>query len=153
MEKKSGKIVYEDGTIIESWSQVDNEVLDKVAESDFTKAERKVLNRIIRDTIGWDAQKNMITGASVKRLSHDIPVKRFTQKTKLSADKVKQALDNLEKRQIIKRQGDKITFNHHLREWLTPKQVEMEELFKQPIEQKQAEQQQKELDSWLGKTS
>jgi len=58
MVKKSVRIIYEDGKEIESWSEVDNAVLDKVTETNLTKAERIVLNRIKRDTIAWNIAKD-----------------------------------------------------------------------------------------------
>ncbi len=108
---------YPDGTPVGRYSAIGNDVLEKVADIELTRAGRKVLDRIMRDTIGY-SEKQKWTGEEVRRVTHEIPIERFVEKTGLSEAEIKTALDNLEKRQIIKREGDSITFNYHLGEWL-----------------------------------
>jgi phage replication O-like protein O len=110
-------MVYPDGTLYGRYSTVSNDVLEKIADLELTRAERKVLTRVIRDTIGYP-QKQKWTGEEVRRVTYDIPMERFVEKTGLPEAEISTALDNLEQRKIIKREGDKITFNHHLVEWV-----------------------------------
>lgn len=148
---KSEGMIYEDGKEVGRYTVIPNDVLDKIADIDLTKEERKVLYRVIRDTIGYEKTKK-IDRTSVRRLSHDIPVDRFVKKTGLKKEKIETALDSLGKRRIIKRQGDTITFNNNLDEWLTPKQAKETQSYteKRELEQKeQAEQERTEWDSWV----
>jgi hypothetical protein len=114
---ESSNMVYPDMTPVGRYSAIGNEVLERVAETEFTKEERVVLIRIMEDTIGWEAERTWV-GSSVRRVTHDIPLERFQYKTGLSGVQITTALDSLEKRRIIKRDGDTITFNHHLDKWL-----------------------------------
>lgn len=113
---KSAGMFYPDGTRVGDYSPIGNNVLDKIADIELTRAEREVLTRVIEDTIGWEKSEGF--GGSIRRLTYEIPVDRFEDKTGLSQTDITAALDNLEKRQIIKRDGDSITFNHHLDEWV-----------------------------------
>lgn len=114
---KSSSMVYPDGTPVGRYSVIGNDVLEKVADIELTRAERKVLDRIMRDTIGYPKTQKW-TGEEVRRVTHEISMERFIEKTGLSEAEITTALDNLEERQIIKREVDRITFNHHLKEWL-----------------------------------
>jgi len=113
---ETSNMIYPDNTLVGRYSSIGNEVLEKVADIELTREERMVLTRIMEDTIGWEERKAW-TGESVRRVTYDIPVDRFVEKTGLSQTDITTALDNLEQRKIIKRDGDKITFNHHLEEW------------------------------------
>ena len=115
--KKPADMIYEDGTPVGRYTVVPNDVLEKVADISLTKAQRKVLDRIIRDTIGYETTKDF-SGKSIRRLTHDISIDRFKDKTGLTEQEVKDALDDLENRQMIKRKGDSITFNKELGQWL-----------------------------------
>lgn len=114
---KSSSMVYPDGRPVGRYSTIGNDVLEKVADIELTRAERKVLDRIMRDTIGY-SEKQKWTEEEVRRGTYEIPMERFVEKTGLSEAEIKTALNNLEQREIIKRDGDSITFNHHLEEWL-----------------------------------
>ncbi len=114
---KSSSMRYPDRTPYGRYSTVSNDVLEKVADIELTRAERKVLTRVIRDTIGYP-QKQPLTGEEVRRVTYEITIERFKEKSGLLEAEIKTALDNLERRNIIKREGDKITFNHHLDEWV-----------------------------------
>jgi phage replication O-like protein O len=109
-------MVYPDGRPVGRYSAIGNDVLEKVADIELTRAERKVLDRIMKDTIGY-AKLQKWTKEEVRRVTYDIPIARFEEKTGLTEEKIETALTSLEERQIIKRDGDKITFNHHLEEW------------------------------------
>ena len=113
---KSRSMVYPDGTPYGRYSTVSNDVLEKIADIELTRVERKVLTRVIRDTIGYP-QKQKWTGEEVRRITYEEPMERLLEKTGLTEVEISTALDNLEQRKIIKRDGDKITFNHHLEEW------------------------------------
>ena len=54
----------------------------------------------------------------MRRITYEEPMERLVEKIGLSEAKIKTALASLEARQIIKCEGDRITFNHHLEEWL-----------------------------------
>ena len=113
---ESSSMVYPDGRPVGRYSAIGNDVLEKVADIELTRPQRKVLDRIMRDTIGYpETQK--LTGERVRRVTYEIPMERFMEKTGLREEEIETALDNLEERQIIKREGDSITFNHHLEEW------------------------------------
>ena len=114
---ESSNMIYPDETPVGRYSAIGNNVLEKVAEIESTREERVVLTRIMEDTFGW-REKTLFDGTQVVRVTHDIPVERFVDKTGLSKVQITTALDNLEKRQIIKRDGDTITFNHKLGEWV-----------------------------------
>ena len=114
---ESSSMVYPDGKPIKRYSAIDNEVLEKVADIELTRPERKVLDRIIKDTIGYPEIQKW-TQEEVRRVTYEITIERFEEKTGLSEAEIKTALDNLERKKIIKRDGDKITFNHHLDEWV-----------------------------------
>jgi phage replication O-like protein O len=115
---KSVRMVYEDSTEIESYTTVPNDVLEKIADTELTHDEMKILFRVLRDTVGWEVEESKGFGkASVRRLSHDIPTERFVDKTGLPEDRVITARDSLETRHIIKRDGDEVTFNNNLDEW------------------------------------
>ena len=114
---KQSSMVYPDGKPVGRYSAIGNDVLEKVADIELTRAERKVLDRIVRDTIGYSEEQKW-TGEIVRRVTHEIPVERFVDKTGLSEEEIMTSLDNMEDRQIIKREEDKITFNHHLEEWV-----------------------------------
>ena len=114
---ESSSMRYPDGKRIKRYSAIDNEVLEKVADIELSSPERKVLDRIMKDTIGYP-QIQSWTQEEVRRVTYEIPMERFVGKTGLSEEEIKTALDNLEQRKIIKRDGDNITFNHHLDEWL-----------------------------------
>ena len=108
---------YPDRTPYGRYSTVSNDVLEKVADIELTRAERKVLTRVIRDTIGYP-QKQPFTGEEVRRVTYEEPMERLVEKTGLTEAEINTALDRLERRNIIKRDGDSITFNHHLKEWM-----------------------------------
>lgn len=114
---KSSSMRYPDGRLIRRYSAIDNEVLEKVADTELTRPERKVLDRIIRDTIGYPETQKW-TQEEVRRVTCEIPTGRLVEKTGLSEEEIETALTSLEERRIIKRDGDKITFNHHLEEWM-----------------------------------
>ncbi len=114
---KSSNMVYPDKTPVGRYSAIGNEVLEKVADIELTREERKIMDRIMRDTIGY-RERELFDGTQVVRVTHDIPTERFIEKTGLSEKEITFALDNLEERHIIERDGDSITFNHHLDEWL-----------------------------------
>ncbi|MFC1954866.1 replication protein [Chloroflexota bacterium] len=113
---ESSSMVYPDGKPVGRYSSIGNDVLEKIADIDLIKTERKVLTRVIRDTIGYP-QTQKFTGEEVRRVTYEEPMERLVEKTGLTEPEISSALDNLEQRQIIKRDGDKITFNHHLEEW------------------------------------
>ncbi len=114
---KSRSVSYPDGRPYGRYTNLSNDVFDKLADIELTRAERKVLTRTIRDTIGYSKIQSW-TKEEVKRVTYEIPVERFEEKTGLSKAEIKTALNNLEQRKIIECDGDKITFNHHLEEWL-----------------------------------
>lgn len=114
---KQSSMVYPDGKPVGRYSSIGNDVLEKVADIELTRPERKILDRIMRDTIGYPATQKW-TGEEVRRVTYEIPIERFIEKTGLSEAEIRTALDNLEERRIIKREVDRITFNHHLEEWL-----------------------------------
>lgn len=114
---KSSSMVYPDGKPVGRYSAIGNDVLEKVADIELSRPERKVLDRIMKDTIGYP-QQQPFTKEEVRRVTHEILIERFKDKTGLSEAEITTVLDNLEQRKIIKREGDKITFNHHLEEWL-----------------------------------
>ena len=109
-------MVYPDGRRIKRYSAIDNDVLEKIADIELTRPERKVLDRIIKDTIGYPETQKW-TQEEVRRVTYEIPMERFVEKAGLSEEEIKTALDSLEQKNIIKRDGDNITFNHHLEEW------------------------------------
>lgn len=113
---KSSSMVYPDGRPVGRYSAIGNDVLEKVADIELSRPERKVLDRIIKDTIGYPETQKW-TKEEVRRVKHEIPLKRFVEKTGLTESEISTALYNLEQRNIIKRDGDTITFNHHLEEW------------------------------------
>ena len=49
---ETSSMIYPDGTRVGRYSAIGNNILEKVAGLVFTKSERKVLTRIIEDTIG-----------------------------------------------------------------------------------------------------
>ena len=114
---ETSSLVYPDGTRVGGYSAIGNNILQKIAEVVLTKSERKVLTRIIIDTIGKEERKNW-KKESVRRVRYNIPIERFEDKTCMVKREIKEALDNLEKRKIIKRQGDDIAFSYHLEEWI-----------------------------------
>jgi len=114
---KMSNMVYPDGKPVGRYSALGNDVLEKVADIELSRPERKVLDRIMKDTIGY-AEKQSWTQEEVRRVKHEIPIERFLHKTGLTEAEIKPALDSLEQRNIIKRDGDSIIFNHHLEEWL-----------------------------------
>ena len=113
---KESSMVYPDGRRIKRYSAIDNDVLEKIADIELTRAERKVLDRIVRDTIGYP-QTQPFTGEEVRRVTYEITMERFIEKTGLSKQEIETALDSLEHKNIIKRDRDEITFNHHIEEW------------------------------------
>jgi len=110
-------MVYPDHTPVGRYSAIGNDVLDKVADIELTRPQRKVLNRIMQDTLGYD-EETKFTGERVRRVTQPMPIERFEEKTGLTREEILPALETLEKRQIIRRNGDTITFNHHLDQWL-----------------------------------
>ena len=114
---ESSNMIYPDETPVGRYSVIGNEVLEKVAGIELTREERKVLTRIMEDTIGWEEGRTW-KNESIRRVTYDIPMERFVEKTGLSKAEINPALDNLEQREIIKRDGDTITFNHHLEDWV-----------------------------------
>jgi len=115
--RKSSNMIYPDNTPGVGYSTIGNEVLEKVASDEFTRAERIVLTRIMEDTIAWEKDRNFIN-ESIRRITYDISMERFIEKTGLSEQEITPALDNLEERHIIERDGDSITFNYHVKEWI-----------------------------------
>jgi phage replication O-like protein O len=109
-------MVYPDGRSVGRYSAIGNDVLEKIADIELTRAERKVLDRIVKDTIGYPETKSF-TKQERRRVKTKITMERFKEKTGLTEEEIETALDNLEQRNIIKRDGDEITFNHHLDEW------------------------------------
>ncbi|MFC2019408.1 replication protein [Chloroflexota bacterium] len=114
---KQSSMVYPDGTPVGRYSAIGNDVLEKVADIELTRPERKVLDRSMKDTIGYPETQKW-TEEEVRRVKYEIPIKRFVEKTGLLEEEIKTALDNLESRNIIKHDGDTITFNHHLEDWV-----------------------------------
>ena len=114
---ESSNMIYPDNTPVGRYSAIGNEVLEKVASDEFTRVERMVLTRIMEDTIGWEKGRTF-KGESIRRVTREILMERFIEKTGLSEEEINPTLDNLEERHIIERDGDSITFNHHLEEWL-----------------------------------
>lgn len=114
---ESSNMIYPDETPVGRYSAIGNEVLEKVANIELTREERIVLTRIMEDTIGWEEGRTW-KNESIRRVTYDIPVERFIEKTGLSEGEITTSLDNLEQRNIIKRDGDSITFNHHLEAWV-----------------------------------
>ncbi len=114
---ESSSMVYPDGKPVGRYSAIGNDVLEKIADIELTRAERKVLDRIVKDTIGYP-EEDKWTGETFRRVKYEISVERFVEKTGLLEAEIKTALDNLEERQIIKRDGDSITFNYHVKEWI-----------------------------------
>ena len=55
---------------------------------------------------------------SVRKITSNFPIEQFEEKTGLSKKDILSALDNIEKRLIIRRQENDITFNYHLEEWI-----------------------------------
>lgn len=98
---KSSSMVYPDGIKYGRYTNVSNDVLEKVADIELTRPERKVLTRIIRDTIGYSEIQKW-TKEEVKRVSKEIPIERFVEKTGLTEAEISTALNNLEQRKIIK---------------------------------------------------
>jgi hypothetical protein len=113
---ESSNMVYPDMTPVGKYSAIGNEVLEKVASIELTRAERMVLTRVMEDTVAWEEGKTWV-GSSIRRVTRDIPMERFEDKTGLLRADITTALDSLEKRRIIKSSGDTITFNHKLGEW------------------------------------
>ncbi|MFC1998860.1 replication protein [Chloroflexota bacterium] len=109
---------YEDGTRTGTYSAIPHAVLDKIADIDFTKDEWKILLRIIRNTIGYEAHKNLTDGLSVRRMSYDFTEDYLVEKTGVGIYNLHSALDSLTKRNIIKCEKLKITFNNNLGEWI-----------------------------------
>jgi phage replication O-like protein O len=114
----TGTMIYPDGESVGRYSTIGDDILEKVADIELTRAERKVLDRIIRDTVGYEERKAW-TGQSVRRVTHELPIKRFIEKTLLPPAVISEALDKLEQKNIIERNGDSITFNHHVDRWRT----------------------------------
>ncbi len=114
---KQSSMVYPDGKPVGRYSAIGNDVLEKVADIELTRAERKVLTRVIIDTIGYP-ETDKWTGEEFRRVTQEISMERFIDKTSLSEEEIMTSLDNLEDRQIIKREADRITFNYHLEEWV-----------------------------------
>jgi len=121
---KASKMVYEDGTEFGRYTVIPNNVLDRIAEIDLTNDEKKVLFRIIRNTVGYETTKN---GTSVRKLSADFPLEYLVEKTGVSGRKVETILKRLEKRRIIERRGDTITFSHSLELWHPNDEIAEEE--------------------------
>ena len=113
---KESSMVYPDGKRVGRYSAIGNDVLWRIADTELTRAERKVLDQIVKDTIGYP-EKQPFTGEEVRRVTHEITVERFVEKTGLTEEEIETALDSLEQKNIIKRERDEITFNHHLEEW------------------------------------
>jgi len=113
----SGQMIYEDGTPVGRYTVIPNDILDKTTDIDLTKEERKVLIRIIRNTVGYEEYKKK-DGTSVRKLSNDLPEDYLIEKTELSSEEVASALESLEKRRIIRREGNEVTFNKNLDEWI-----------------------------------
>jgi len=109
-------MVYPDGKPVGRYSAIGNDVLEKIADIELPRPERKVTDRIIKDTIGYP-QKQSWTQEEVRRVTYEIPMERFVEKTGLSEEEIRSALDSLEQKNMIKCNGDEITFNHHLEEW------------------------------------
>lgn len=113
---KESSMVYPDGRRIKRYSAIDNDVLEKIADIELTRPERKVLDRIMRDTVGYP-QKQSFTQEETRRVKTEITMERFKEKTGLMEVEIEIALRNLQDRRIIRRELDTITFNHHLEEW------------------------------------
>lgn len=139
-------MIYEDGKEVGTYTVIPNDVLEKIAEIDLTKGERKILLRIIRNTIGYEATKKM-DGTSIRRLSADLPEDYLKEKTGVSKEKAANILGSLEKRRIIKRQGITVTLNNNLDEWYSSnekaeeaeKELEMRKSFKEKEQREQEE--------------
>jgi phage replication O-like protein O len=110
-------MIYPDGRSVGRYSAIGNDVLEKIADIELTRVERKVLDRIMKDTIGYPDEQKW-SKEKVRRITYEIPKERFIEKTGLSEAEINTALNNLEQRKVIKRDGDSITFNHHLEEWV-----------------------------------
>ena len=125
-----GSMYYPDGTPVGRYSAIGNDVLEKIADIELTRAARKVLDRIMRDTIGYPDEQRW-TKERVRRITYDEPIERLEEKTGLAEQEIKTALDNLKNRRIIKREreGDTITFNYKLEEWVS----ENTDFFENPI--------------------
>jgi len=109
-------MVYPDGRPVGRYSSIGNDVLQKIADIALLRPERKVLDRVVKDTIGYPQKQNW-TKEEFRRVTYEISMERFKDKTGLGEEEIKTALANLEARNIIKRLDDYITFNHHLEEW------------------------------------
>ena len=113
---KESSMVYPDGRPVGRYSAIGNDVLEKIADIELPRPARKVLDRIVRDTIGY-SEKQSFTQEETRRVKTDISMERFKEKTGLTEVEIKSGLWSLENRNIIRREGDTITFNHHLEEW------------------------------------
>ena len=116
MAFKAETMVYEDGTPVGRYTPIPNDVLDKLADMDLSKDERKILYRIIRNTIGYEEKKNF-KGKSVRRASFDFDEDYLEDRTGVSKNNIEPILASFETRGIIKRERSLVTFNHHLDEW------------------------------------
>ena len=114
---KSSSMRYPDGRPVGRYSAIGNDVLEKIADIELSRPERKVLDRIMKDTIGYP-ETQPFTKEEVRRVTYEITMERFIDKTGLTEEEIEDALNSLEDRQIIMRDGDRFTFNHHLEEWV-----------------------------------
>jgi hypothetical protein len=110
-------MVYPDGRPVGRYSAIGNDVLEKIADIELPRPARKVLDRIVKDTIGYPETKKF-TQQEVRRVKTEITMERFKEKTGLTEVEINSGLWSLENRRIIRREGDTITFNHHLEEWM-----------------------------------
>ena len=116
MPEKTGEMKYPDGTLVGRYTVVPNNVLDVLAEIDLTKDERKILHRIIRNTIGYGEGRDF-GGANIRRVSYDFPLDYLEEKTGVPKEKIEPILVSFEARNFIRREGISITFNIKLDEW------------------------------------
>ncbi|MCP3685555.1 MAG: replication protein [bacterium] len=110
-------MIYDNGDQVGTYTVFPNDILEKIDDLDLTIEERKVLHRIIRDTVGYEREKKP-DGTSVRKTSNHFPINRFLEKTDLSEQDIETALDNLKERKIISRYEDGITLNNHVEEWI-----------------------------------
>ena len=114
---QSSNMVYPDGRPVGRYSAIGNDVLEKIADIELPRPARKVLDRIVKDTVGYP-EKQSFTQQETRRVKTDISMERFKEKTGLTEVEIESGLWSLANRSMITRVGDTITFNHHLEEWM-----------------------------------
>ena len=80
---ESSNMIYPDNKLVGRYSAIGNEVLEKLADIELTKEGRKVLTRIIQDTIGYEQGRTPDDKYSIRRVTQEITIERFEEKTGL----------------------------------------------------------------------